>query len=290
MTGPVLIWLLLAIIWGSTWMVIKLGVNELPPFSFAAGRFVMASLAMYLLLKLRGGRLYFAGARQARLSIVSGFLIFGVNYALVYWAETRIDSSMAAVLYTSLPLFSAVLAHYYLPGDRITWQKVIGIGIGLTGVILLFRDQLALKQADLLWGSLAILFASFLCAVGSLLVKKQTGEFEPLSLTTSQLLVGTIPLVILGLIIEGNPLSYSWRSAHVFGAAYLGLIGTGLTFGLLNWLFSHMSYSRIQLLPLASTTIAVWLGWLILDEKLSAWELAGTGMVLLGLVQATRSQ
>jgi len=283
---PLLVWLFLSAIWGSTWLVIKLGVSELPPFTFAWARFALATTVIYALLKLKGGRLPW-GKQDRLVVLISGTCYFTINYALVYWAETRIDSSLAAVLYTIFPLFGLLMAHFFVPNDRITLAKLVGVILGMVGIVFLFYEQLSLAGAEATWGVVAVVFAAFTCAIGATTVKLHAHHIDPLSLTAGQLLVGTVPLCLLGLIVEGNPLQYHWRPAHLLAVGYLGILGTALTFSLLNWLFKHMALTKTNLIPLASTLIAVWLGWWVRGEVLHPLTLIGTLFTFSGLILAT---
>lgn len=286
MSRPLLVWLLLSSIWGSTWLVIKLGVDVLPPFTFAYVRFIFALAALLLVLWARRGRLLFRTKKERIFTLITGTGFFGMNYALVYWGEARIDSGMAAVLYDVLPAISLVMGHYMLPDDKITPAKLGGVGLSLIGVVMLFLDQLEVNGLQAVLGSAAIVAATAGTAFASIIVKKEGHQWDPVSVTCSQLIVGFVPLLLLGLVLEGNPLQYPWNTGLMVGAAYLGVMGTALTFGLLNWLFRHMAYSRIQLIPLASTIIAVQLGWLVRGETLSGREWVGTLLVLSGLITA----
>jgi len=285
---PFLTWCLLSSIWGSTWLVIKLGVDTLPPFTFAFVRFLFATTALLALAFLRKKRLLFANRRETAFITSTALLYISINYALVYWSETRIDSGMAAVFYNLLILFGLAFAHFMLPDDRITSRKLTGALLGLAGVALLFYEQWAHVGAGAVQGAIAITIATALTALAGTITKRWGREYDPLSMTASQMVVGTVPLIGLGLLVEGNPFRHDWQPAHLAGAAYLGLIGTALSFGLLNWLYRHMAVTKTQLIPLASTVIAVWLGWLVRGETLTGIELLGTALVLAGLLQTTR--
>ncbi len=286
MHRPLLVWLVLSCIWGSTWLVIKLGVSVIPPFTFAWTRFAVATTVMYTLLKLKGGSLP-RGKRDRLVVLITGTCYFTINYSLVYWAETRIDSSLAAVLYTIFPLFGLLLAHFFIPNDRITPSKLAGVLLGMAGVTFLFYEQLSLADPKVIWGVGAMVLATLSSAIGATVVKLHAHHISSLSLTTGQLIVGTVPLCLMGLIVEGNPLQYPWRPAHLLAVVYLGVVCTALTFSLLNWLFKHMALTKTNLIPVASTLIAVWLGWLVRDEVLHPLTLVGTLLTFSGLILAT---
>ena len=141
MNARVFVWLLLCAIWGSTWLFIKLGLQDLPPISFAGIRFVIAVIILGSLIVARRTPLP-RTRRDFALIFITGQLAFACNYGLVFWGEERISSGLAAVLQAILPVFGLLLAHLYLPAERITWAKLGGVLLGLAGVALIFADQL----------------------------------------------------------------------------------------------------------------------------------------------------
>src|ERR1041385_9344173 len=133
-----LVWLVLCGIWGSTWLFIKLGLADLPPFTFAGIRFVIACTILVLLIRIRGIQLPKARADWILLAI-TGILAFGLNYGLLFWGEQYISSGLAALLQATIPAFGLVFAHFHLPGERLSWSRIGGGllgGCGVGGVFL----------------------------------------------------------------------------------------------------------------------------------------------------------
>src|SRR4029453_6898001 len=123
---PRLVWLVLCLIWGSTWLFIKLGLDDLPPFTFAGIRFVIASAILFAIIKARP--LSFPRTRADWILLaVTGVLSFSLNYGLLFWGEQYISSGLAALLQATIPAFGLVIAHFYLPGERMTWARIIGV-------------------------------------------------------------------------------------------------------------------------------------------------------------------
>ena len=286
LSRPVQVWILLSAIWGSTWMVIRIGVGHVPPFSFAWLRFAMAIVPLLIFAGLRGCKMP-REREDLILIFVTGMLFFTLNYALVYWGEIYVNSGLGAILYTTLPLFGLVLSHLFIPGEKITSVRLSGVILGMIGVCLIFLDQLYMDGQKAVWGALAIVGAAFGSAVSGMLIKTRASHIDPLTLTTGQMVVGLVGLTILAVTFEGNPLNQEWTTTTLLGAAYLGIPGTAVTFGLLNWLFHHMNYSKTQLIPFASTLVAVFLGWLVLDERIHLRIIAGMIFVLSGLVMSS---
>jgi len=286
MSLAALVWLILGTIWGSTWLFIKVGLDSgLPPIGFAGLRFVVASTPLVIWLVLRRVKLPQTWT-EWRLMIVTGLLTFTVNYALVFWGESHISSGLAAILYTNFPLFGIVIAHFMLPEEPMTLRKVGGVVLAVIGVALIFWNQIALKGPLALAGAAAIVVAGLGTAYADVLIKRSGTHIDPVTLTAVQMVIGWIPLVTLGIALEGNPLHYSWTVRGVIALCYLAIVGSSVTFVLLYWLIQRMQVTRTMLIPLLSTLIAVALGILVLGEAFSVRVVVGGIGVLGGLVLA----
>src|SRR6266545_4518533 len=164
------VWLILCGIWGSTWLFIKLGLADLPPLTFAAIRFVLASLILSAMILARGVRWPRARNEWLLIAIV-GLLQFTFNYGLVFWGEQHISSGLAAVLQSTFPVFGLVIAHLYLPYERMTAAKVVGVLLGVLGVAIIFSNQLSIAGHMALFGSVALVLSALFGSYGNVLVK-----------------------------------------------------------------------------------------------------------------------
>ena len=286
MSRPLLVWLLLSTIWGSTWLFIKLGLQDLPPFTFAGIRFILAVLPLVVLIRWRRPEIPRSG-RDWRLIALTGILTFSVSYGLVFWGESHISSGLTAILYTTCPLFGLLIAHFYLPSEPMTLAKLAGLVIGMVGVTIIFSQELRLDNVNAIWGASAVVLSALSTAYASVLIKLRGGHLDPLVLTSGQMTVGLVPLLLVGLPLEGNPLTYNWTPLVWVSLFYLALVGSSLTFVLLYWLMQKMEVTKTQLIPLASTLIAVLLGRVVLGEALGLRTTFGAVGILLGLALTT---
>lgn len=282
MTKAVAAWLVLGFVWGSTWLFIKLGLADLPPFTFAGIRFVVAVVPLLVILRVRRIRLPRDPASW-RLLAVTGLLTFTVNYGLVFWGEARIPSGLTAILFTTFPLFGQLFAHAALPSEPLRVRKLGGVGLGIAGVAVIFADQLHIEDVRALEGCAAVVLAAAGGAWASVQVKKRGAHLQPVVVTAGQMLIGLVPLLVIGVLTEGDPLALHWTPIAVISLVYLALLGSTLTFVLWYWLIRRIEVTRAQLIPLINTVVAVVLGWLVLDERLGARALAGGAAVLAGL-------
>lgn len=278
-------WAVLAVVWGSTWLFIKVGVETLPPLTFAGVRFVIALVPLGLFLALRRSPLP-RGAAAWRLLAVTGLLSFTASYGLVCFAEKHISSGLTAVLFCTYPLFGQVFAHWLLPAEPFRLRKGVGALMALAGVFFLFREQMGGGDALAPWGAAAVLLAAAVSAVTGVWVKRNGGGLDPVSLTFWQMALGTVPLLLLGALFEGNPLAMDFTPRAVFALFYLALVGTSLAFVLWYRLLKQMEVTRLQTMPLFNTLVAVLLGAAFMGERYGAGALLGSAVVLWGTALA----
>ena len=286
-----IVWLILCGIWGSTWLFIKLGLADLPPLTFAGIRFVLASLILSMLILARGVRWPRARTDWILIAIV-GLLQFSLNYGLVFWGEQYISSGLAAVLQSTFPAFGLVIAHLYLPYERLTTVKVIGVLLGVVGVVVIFSDQLAIAGQMALLGSIALVLSAFFGSYSNVLVKAYGTQIDPQVLAAGQMVCGFPPLLLLGIATEGNPLRFHWTGMALVSLAYLVIVGSVIAFALYYWLVRHMDVTKTMLIALVTPVVAVVIGMIVLHEKLN-WRLfAGAACIVsgIGLIVLRRRQ
>ena len=277
-----LVWLILCGIWGSTWLFIKLGLADLPPFTFAGIRFVISLAILFPFLTIR--RLPLPSKRgDWWLLVVTGILSFTLNYGLVFWSEQYISSGLAALLQATMPAFGLVLAHYHLPGERITWVKIAGVVLGVFGVGVVFSNQLAISGRQALLGCVAMVLSAFFAAYSNVLVKTYGRSLNPAIIAAWQMVFGLIPLLVVGVVLEGNPLRFHWTATAIACLLYLAVVGTVIAFLLYYWLMQNMDVTKTMLISLVTPVVAVILGMLALNEELSWRTLAGGAMIIAGI-------
>jgi drug/metabolite transporter (DMT)-like permease len=284
-----LVWLLLCCIWGSTWLFIKLGLRDLPPLTFAGIRFVIAAIILWSLIAVHRVPLP-TERRDWTLLAVTGVLSFGLNYGLVFWGEQYISSGLAALLQSTLPAFGLIIAHFYLPGERMTLPRIAGVLLGVLGVGVIFSNQLQVSGPRALWGSAALVGSALCAAYANVLVKTYGLNLHSSMLAGGQMLFGLIPLLLIGIPLEGNPLNYHWTGVAVLSLFYLAIVGTVIAFVLYYWLLHNMDVTKTMLISLVTPVTAVILGMLVLKEGMHWRTLVGGAMIIagIGLIVARR--
>jgi drug/metabolite transporter (DMT)-like permease len=292
---PLLVWLLLCIVWGTTWIFIKLGLRDLPPVSFAALRFLVACAILLPVLFIR--KIEFPkGRRIWTIIVVTGLLQFFFNYGLLFWGEQHISSGLAAVLQATIPAFGLVLARIYV-GEQITGLKIVSLLLGLAGVAVIFREQLFMNGELAFLGSLAVVAGAFGAAYASVLTKAKGGGLNPASLVFGQMLVGQIPLWLVGLSTEGNPFQFRWTGQAVICILFLAIVGSIVAFWLYYWLLTKIDVTKAMMISFVTPLVAVFVGSFF-GEKLDIQTFLGGMLILLSvflivirpILQRTRSE
>ncbi len=281
----VLIWLILCLIWGTTWIFIKVGLEDLPPIGFAAARFLLAVLILGVLIKVQNLPLP-KTAREWKLIALTGILQFSLNYSAVFWSEVYISSGLAAVLQATITVFGLVLAWFFLPSEKITTLKIIAVCVGVIGVAVIFFDQLYVSSLYAFYGCAAIVAGAYAAAQASILIKAKGGSIHPASLVFGQMICG-LPLIILySLIQEGNPLNFHWTWRAVICVLYLTILGTIAAFWLYYWLLSKIESTKAMMISLVTPLIAVVVGAIFLDERLPPQTFFGGVLIIasIGLI------
>jgi len=277
-----LVWLILCAIWGSTWLFIKLGLADLPPITFAGIRFLIAATILLALIAVRRQALPRRRSDWILLA-VTGVLAFTLNYGLLFWGEQYISSGLASLLQATIPAFGLVIAHFYLPAERLSAAKITGVLMGVAGVGVIFSNQLSASGSRALAGSAALVFSSICVAFSNVLLKARGKNLDPSIIAAGQMLCGLIPLLLVGIPLEGNPLHFRWTTMAVVSLFYLAIVGSVLAFLLYYWLMRHMDVTKTMLIALVTPIVAVTLGMFVLDEELNWRTFAGGALIMAGI-------
>ncbi len=276
-----LTYIALCAVWGSTWLVIKIGLRDLPPLWFGAIRMTLACALIAPFAFARGAR-EAARGRSGRIAF-SGFLQIGVNYACVFVAEQWIESGLAAMLFATFPLFAGLFAHAMLPNEPLTRRALGSAGLGILGVVIiewhslvrLFSGEPGMRVA----GSALALLASLTAAYANVFNKRYLQGVPAAWNVWLQTLSGSGLLLVLALGFERHA-ALRWTPSSVSALLYLSIFGTVLPFAGLFWLIHRVPVSVIGTIPIVDTVIAVILGNLILHESFSPRVLAGAALIL----------
>ncbi len=270
---------------GTTWIFIKIGLNDLPPITFATARFLLAVVILIPIVKLWNLPLPRTTA-EWKLIAFTGFLQFSINYSLVFWSEQYISSGLAAVLQAMITVFGLVLSWIFLPTEKITRLKVFAVILGIVGVAVIFFEQLKIDNIMAFAGCVAIVIGAYAAAQASIFIKAKGSTLHPASLVLTQMICGLPAIIIYALVAEGNPLDFRWTWTAVVCVFYLTIFGTIAAFWLYYWLLSRIESTKAMMISLVTPLIAVIIGAIFLGETLPPQTFLGGLLILasIGLI------
>jgi len=279
------------LVWGSTFLAIRVGVREVPPFLLAAMRFTVAGFVLYGWMLARGEPSP-SGRQWVSVSILA-VLIFVIDYGLVFWAEQSVPSGLAAVMLATIPAFTALSEVILLRTQRITLRLASALLIGIGGVAVLVSRSLALGGAPIdRAGAVALIIAALSWSVGSALMRKLPLPPSKVMSSGSQMLVGGVLLALtsaaLGEFRAFHPRAVS-RGAWL-ALAYLIVAGSIVAFTAYVWLIHHESPTKVGTYAYVNPVIAVLLGYFLAGEALDLRVALGTLCVLVSVVVITTTR
>ncbi|MDR5684244.1 MAG: DMT family transporter [Armatimonadota bacterium] len=268
----------LGLIWGTSYLFIKIAVREFAPATLVALRLGLAAVVLLPVVYLRGGRLPSDPHTWGRL-VLLGTINAAVPITLISWAELHITSAAASILNATTPLWSVILTQ--LVGEEpLTWPRVIGVTLGFVGVVVLLGGDLgAVARADLV-GSLAVVIASGLYAAGILYARRKLRHLDVAVLAVGSLVGATVFLIPFA-VASGLPARVS--PAPLASLLALSLGGTAIAYLLYFHLVKNVGVTQVTLVTYINPATAVLWGWLVLAEPVTGQVAGGLGLILLGI-------
>jgi drug/metabolite transporter (DMT)-like permease len=278
-------------VWGSTFLAIRVGVREVPPFLFAAMRFLVAGLVLYGWMIAQGERS--PGTRQWLSALLLAFLIFVLDYGLLFWAEQRVPSGLAAVMLATIPVFMALSEIIFLGTQRLTLRLALALLVGIGGVAVLMSRSLNLGGAPIdTAGAVALIIAAISWSVASALTRKLTLPPSKVMSSGAQMLAGGLLLACtaaaLGEFQNFHPLAVSRRAW--LALLYLIVAGSIIAFTAYVWLIHHESPTKVGTYAYVNPVVAVLLGYSLAGEALDLRTILGALCVLTSVVVITTTR
>jgi drug/metabolite transporter (DMT)-like permease len=275
----------LCAIWGTTWMAIRVVVQDVPPLRAAGVRFLVGAALLLGGVALRRS-IGLRSAREWRAVRVLSFSMMAVPYGLLFWAEQHITSSMAAVLYTSLPLVVALLTPL-MSHHRVPRSALLAMLVAMGGIAVLFQSTLAVSSRSLL-GGVAVLGAVGATAWSVHFAKKELHDIDPSVATGWQLLGGAAVLLALSLPLERRP--SHWTPEAVGALLFLAVGGSAVAFALYYWLLKRTQPYQISTMSMVIPIVAIVEGAALLKEPIPPTMLAASLVVILAVGAVLRAR
>jgi drug/metabolite transporter (DMT)-like permease len=283
---------LVYVFWGSTYLGIGIAVEQIPPAVMCASRFLIAGTIMLAYCALTGRRIRFSAHQLGHLAVVGILLLMGGNLTLAY-AEQIVPTGLAALLIAVTPLWFLVLDSLLLGDHHISRRGKIGLAIGIAGVAVLIWPDLVhpgeLGRKQLLW-SLALPLGSFSWAFGSVLSKKwQTVATDPFGAIAWQMVFAGFANLIFALLVERRS-NVVWTVRGVGAILYLVVCGSWIGYTAYIWLLQHVPTSKVSTYAYVNPVVAVFLGWLVLHERIDRYILLGSAIIVASVVLVTSAK
>jgi drug/metabolite transporter (DMT)-like permease len=280
-TKIILIYLMLCLIWGSTWLGIKIGLESLPPFIASGFRFIVASIGIFFIMRVR--KITLQKDRLAiKLYLLMGVFSFILAFGLVYWGEQYVPSGLASVLFGVYPFFVALFSFFLIPDEKIGSYKMIGMILGFLGIVVIFSDSFGSGLSLNVIGMLAVVLSGIIQAAVAVIIKKDGKMLNSLSMNFIPMLIAGIGLTTIGFLFE-DLTKIKIDSKAIISVLYLGLFGSILTFTSFYWLMKKVNVVILSLIAFITPIVALFLGWLIYNEQLTSENIYGAIMVLFGV-------
>ena len=284
----ILAFAIIYLVWGSTFLAIRIGVSEVPPFLLAAIRFVVAGLALYGWMIARGERS--PSGRQWASAFLLAFLIFVLDYGLLFWAEQRVPSGLAAVMMATIPSFMALSEIIILRTQKLTLRLALALLIGIGGVAVLVSRTLNLGGEPIdRAGAMALIVAAMSWSIASAITRKLPLPPSKVMSSGAQMLAGGVLLTLVSVTLGEFRNFHPWAVSRGGWLALLYLIVAGsiIAFTAYVWLIHHESPTKVGTYAYVNPVVAVLLGYFLGGEALGLRTVLGTSCVLISVLVIT---
>lgn len=268
------------VVWGSTYLAIRVAVESIPPFLMAGGRWIAAA-AILLAVGLATRQPWPKPKEMAWAGLVGCFLLIGGN-GLVVWAEQYISSGMAALLVGSLPIWVLLLEAVIPDGARPTWLGSAGVALGMVGVVILVWPSLMTGAGAALWAQGLVQLATILWAIGTLIGRRVSMPQSGIYNSAFQMIAAAVGFVVIS-VAFGEPGRVDWAAVSRdawLAWGYLVVFGSCIAFSAFAWLVQHVKPALVSTYAYVNPAVAVVLGAWLLKERVDAWTMVGAALVV----------
>lgn len=278
--------LVLGAIWGASFLFIKVGGEQIPPFTFVLGRTLFASLVLFAVLRAQGKTI----PRERRLwntLIAMGIFNGVIPYTLITWGETHISSGLASILNAAMPLFTVLLAHYTTHDEKFTPSKIIGVLIGFIGVVIVFIPELRAGIQIEFWGQFAVVVAALSYAIATVLARRRLRGVSSVVASAGQLGTAALWMLPLSLVFD-QPWTLRPALPAIASLLTLSLLGTAFAYILYYWLIEKTGATRTSLVTYLLPIFGVMWGALLLHEPIEWEAMVGLVLIIAGVALVNR--
>jgi drug/metabolite transporter (DMT)-like permease len=282
-----LLYLILVMIWGTTWSAIKVSVGE-TPFLMAALRFFIASCGLFVLQKIRK-RSVLPAPGYTKVILALGLGNFFIGYGLSYWGMQYVNSNISALLWATMPVIVSFYAHFMIDNEKINGGKIFSLTGALLGSYLIFDIHGHRYDPQTALGMLVIICAICVASYANVIYKREGSHLDPVSMNMAGMLIGAILLTLTSLMFE------TWEATVLTPLTvgltfYLAIFGSAIGFSLYFWLFKHISVVKMSYTTFLIPIFAAFWGWVLLGEGFTTGTLTGALIILLSITLPERGE
>jgi len=278
--------------WGSTYLAIDIAVERIPPALMCGVRFLIAGVFMLAFCGLRGRNIRYNPRQLGRMAMVGVLLLMGGNLTLSY-AEKYMASGLAALIIAVTPLWFLVLDTLLLGDHHVSGRGKAGLALGVAGLAVLLWPDLTTTTSFgrvQLWASISLLGGSFSWALGSVLAKRwKSTDVDPFSATAWQMIAAGLANLLFA-ITAGDLSRVIWTPRGIGATLYLVVCGSWIGYTAYIWLLNHVPTAKVSTYAYVNPVVAVFLGWLVLHERVDGYILAGSAIVVASVILVTSAQ
>ena len=273
--------LILCLIWSTTWGMIKVGSEETPPMVGLSIRFIIASVILFSIIFVTKRKIPLDKS-SVIIYLIAGIFSQTLSYYCTYWGTQFVTSGLSAILWATMPLTVGIFAHFMILEERLNWLRITSVCASIFGVILILSDQKLVFNWQVLAGGFIILIAVLFGSYPAVYLKKNQKSVDPLILTAMSLGIAAICHSV-GTLATGQWQEMNWNLKNLGAAAYLGIFGSAMAFFIYYSLLRKTSVIKLSFINFVTPVFAAVLGWLLLGEVITFREIAGTIVIFSGL-------
>ena len=276
-----LLYILLCIIWSTTWSVIKIGLDGTPPVVGLATRFAIASAILFLIIIFKKIKIVI-NKETVKLYLMVGVFNMAISYFCTYWGTQFIPSGLTSIIWSGMPLLTGICAHFVIHEDRLGINRIIAILVSMCGMILILSDQKLLFKREMVIGSFVVVFAVIFGVLPNIYTKIKGDIYNPIVLTAVSLAIAAIFHSVLATFLDQWQFAV-WGTKNIFSIVYLGVFGSAVTFSIYFTLLKQISVIKMSFITFITPVFATIIGAVILKEIITVREIIGMLIIFTGI-------
>jgi len=275
------------IVWGTTYLALRIGVTQFPPFLFSIFRFLLAG-PLLIILTFVIGKVSWPGIKMLRDQAIGGLFMITLGISIVAYAEVYVSSGVAAIICSLMPVWTVLINVFISKDEKPNWLILLGLVTGLAGIVLIFGEHLAeFADSNYTTGIVAVVLANLCWAIGSIYVKKKNQHANPFLSAGFQMFFGGIFLIPLSLIFDHYD-AINWSDDVIYSLSYMIVIGSMAAYVCYAFAMKKLPMTIVSLYAYINPIVAVILGWFVLDESLNLRVTIAIVLTLAGIYMVNR--